>query len=71
MAIPTRGSRKKVEEDMQILEGSGEGDVGDAGVETRLCMTVDVHVDSAWAKVSEWKSTSMGQEGPKGGRRAA
>ena len=28
---------EKVEEGMQILAGSGEGDVGDAGVETRRC----------------------------------
>ena len=27
----------KVEEDMPILEENGEGDVGDAGVETRRC----------------------------------
>ena len=37
MANPTRGSWKKVEESMQIFEGSGEGDVGDTGVETRRC----------------------------------
>ena len=37
MANPTRGSWKKVEESMRIFEGSGEGDVGDTGVETRRC----------------------------------
>ena len=34
---PNTRNLEKVEEGMQILQGSGEGDVCDAGVETRRC----------------------------------
>ena len=59
IANPTR-TLEHIEQSMKILEETGEGGVGDAGMETRRGHNVDVHVDSDWTKGPERKSSGGG-----------